>query len=372
MLSAAFVGGLLKHFGDGRQRLAVLGDLADPEAMCVLHPRGGGLWSTFLPSQAQVGPLLIGARESIAAMIGALPGYAVGLDLLCVDPDLLDLGAVTGRRESTQHALTMNVRLDRGFDAYWAERPSGLRQNLRRYERRAVADGLQPRYEQINEAQAIVDAVTRYANLESQGWKGAKGTALSPQNDQGRFYMELMHVLASQKCAVVHELWMGDRLAASRLVIISGGMLVMLKTTYDETLDKYAPGRLLLRHVLETCFSEHPGKVVEFYTDATQDQLAWATGQRPICHWTFYRSPTAERAVATLRIARHLLLPRLGSAAQRPLVAELCDSVAALPADAVRLLDSAEHTSIQFGADWFRAMTAAVFKGANIRFCLVR
>ena len=35
-------------------------------------------------------------------------------------------------------------------------------------------------------------AVGRYAALESQGWKGAQGTALAPGNDQAIFYAGLM------------------------------------------------------------------------------------------------------------------------------------------------------------------------------------
>lgn len=88
--------------------------------------------------------------------------------------------------------------------------------------------------------------------------------------------------------AMVYELWFGRQLAASRLVISSNEMVVMVKTTYAEELARFAPGRLLLRQVVEHLFTLCPGSVIEFYTNASVDQLAWATGQRKIRHISFY------------------------------------------------------------------------------------
>ena len=48
-------------------------------------------------------------------------------------------------------------------------------------------------------------------------------------------------------------------------------MLGFLKTTYDESYEKYAPARLLLRSVVEHAFNSPPGGVIELYTDANPD-----------------------------------------------------------------------------------------------------
>jgi CelD/BcsL family acetyltransferase involved in cellulose biosynthesis len=198
----------------------------------------------------------------------------------------------------------MAVSLDGGFESYWLSRSRKLVQNIGRYERRVGADGLNRKFCRITALQDIGPAVARYAALESQGWKSALGTAITLSNNQGAFYSALMSRFAQDGDAMVFELWLDHHHVASRLVIRSGAMIVMLKTTYDETYSKYSPGRLLLHDAIQSLFSSNPGKVVEFYTDANADLLTWATGQRYIKHASLYRSAlTAD----TLRRTKQLI-----------------------------------------------------------------
>ncbi|MBL8397178.1 MAG: GNAT family N-acetyltransferase, partial [Candidatus Accumulibacter sp.] len=77
--------------------------------------------------------------------------------------------------------------------------------------------------------------------------------------------------------AAVYELYVGEHLASSRLVITNQQMIVCLKTTYDESISRFAPGRLLLYRVIEEQLNESERKTIEFYTNATSDQKEWAT-----------------------------------------------------------------------------------------------
>lgn len=133
MLDSRFVNGLLRHFGDGSERLCVLQADGAAQAMCLLKPRGLGLWTTFLPAQAQIGPVLISDARSVRPLIRRLPGVVGQIDFLCHDPAF---GAVTlpeGSDFSAQeHALTMSIRLDGDFDTYWAKRSKQLQKNIRR------------------------------------------------------------------------------------------------------------------------------------------------------------------------------------------------------------------------------------------------
>ena len=65
-------------------------------------------------------------------------------------------------------------------------------------------------------------AVDRYGALESRGWKGAQGTAVRHDNEQGRFYDAVMSNFARDGCAHVYELYLGEQLAASRLLVSNG------------------------------------------------------------------------------------------------------------------------------------------------------
>lgn len=76
MLDSRFVDGLLRHFGDGSERLCVLQTDGEPQAMCLLRPKALGIWTTFLPAQAQIGPVLISDAQYVKSRFGGLPGTA--------------------------------------------------------------------------------------------------------------------------------------------------------------------------------------------------------------------------------------------------------------------------------------------------------
>jgi len=290
LLASGFVEGLLRHFGDGTEVLCVKGKGEVPEAMCILKRQRFGIWQTFLPSQAQIGPLLLNKQEDVTDLIQSLPKPVYRLDLLCCDPNFNDpcQKASSTLPDRQRHALTMCIALNESFEDYWAKRSRKLVQNLGRYERRLEADGHTSKFRCITDNSEIRSAVRRYADLESKGWKGKLGTALNHESSQGIFYNNLMEQTGSKNQAAVYELWLDEKLVASRLVINSVNMVVTLKTTYDENYTKYAPGRLLLKYVLIHLFQNHQGKIIEFYTDANQDQLTWATGQRWINNFSIY------------------------------------------------------------------------------------
>lgn len=310
MLDSRFVAALLVHFGAQGVHLCRHGSAADVEAYCLLRQHRNGMWTTFLPAQAQIGPVLISDWGVVPGLVRSLPGLALSLDLLCLDPDYgFPAGDIAGDRATTLlgHALTMNIALTGGFDAYWAGRSKKLVQNMRRYAKRWAAEGPATRLVRLTHGSDMHAAVARYGDLESSGWKGRAGTAVHIDNIQGRFYLEVMECFARTGNAVVYEYWQGERLAAARLAITSEDMILMLKTAYDESLSELAPGRLLLHDLLKLEFEGGSGGRMEFYTDATQDQLAWATGQRLIQHATFYRGGAAKSLVALIRQAKRWL-----------------------------------------------------------------
>lgn len=374
LLDSRFVGGLLKHFGTGTERLCVLESDGEPQAMCLLRPKGFGVWSSFLPMQAQIGAALLQKPISLASLMRSLPGFATRLELLCTDPAYTDLSSLQSiSLESLNHALTMSIRLEGGFDAYWAGRSKNLTKNFDRYVRRLETAGIGRMFLQLSNPAEIGPAVARYAILESKGWKGKQGTAIEINSTQGDFYSEVMNQFAATGHAAVFELWFDTHLAASRLVIESGNMLVILKTTYDETFDKYAPGRLLLHDVIQHLFTTHPGKTIEFYTHANLDQLAWATGQRWITHVSIDRSALTRFMYQVSHTGRHLLLPgrvQINSADSDVVVYKHPDE---FPPDVQSLFDRAEQDSVELSTHWYRNLVNAVYPGdSGVRFFVLR
>ncbi|MGM9479725.1 GNAT family N-acetyltransferase [Roseateles sp. NT4] len=376
LLDSQFVDALLRHFGAAGVQLAIARRNGEAVAMLLIdrQPRRLGVWASFLPSQTQIGPSLIPPDLDMGGLFAALPGYASELDLLCNDPRFGDLRDLPGRPvNSLPHALTMSVSLRDSFDDYWAQRPRKLIQNMRRYLRRLQSEVEGERLQVISSPEDIAAAVERYAALESSGWKGREGTAVSRDNPQGRFYAEVMREFAARGEALVYELWLGDVLIASRMVLLRAGMAVMLKTAFQETFDRFAPGRLLLLRTLEDLFRRLPGGVVEFYTDADADLLAWSTSQRWINHVSVYRHrglPAVydllrrgrgwrQRKPKRARVDTDSMVERSGASVER------FSHPRELPEDALALMRQREHAYVEFGGDWFGLLTDTVFKDAS-------
>lgn len=373
MLDGGFVDSLLRHFNGQGVLLAMASAAGEPVALLLLSEktRGMGVWSSFLPSQTQIGPSLVPPGLDLRGLFPLLPGYASELDLLCNDPRFGDLRELPGLPVQSQpHALTMSVNLRGSFDDYWAQRPRKLIQNMRRYLRRLQSEPGGERLVVISEPEGIPAAVERYAALESSGWKGREGTAISSDNPQGRFYAEVMRQFAASGEALVYELWLGEELLASRMLLLRHGMAVMLKTAFHEQFERFAPGRILLLRTMEDLFARSPGGCVEFYTNAEADLLAWSTSQRWINHVSVYRHQGLPALYGLLRRGARGWLGRKGprqvdalSMAQRSgATVESFAHPRDLPEDALALLRQNEQIYVEFGADWFGLLADTVFR----------
>jgi len=369
MFDSRFVERLLQHFGQGDEVL-VRGSAVDgtPTLMSIVRRERPGIWSSFLPSQTQVGPHLAEAPVIPSEFFRCLPALAGQFNLLAQDPWFSPAqDSIAQPRTSQHHALTMGIDLRGGFEEYWQSRSKKLASNLRRYRSRLAQAGLETRLVVVRHPDEMAGAVARYGQLESAGWKAQQGTAISADNAQGAFYRDLLEAFAESGNAAVYELWTGDRLAASRLTIDNGKMLIMLKTTFDESLSEFAVGRLLLEDVIREAFRTLPGGRVEFYTHATVDQLAWATDSRYIDHHTIF----ANQGVEMLAQARGLLRRAYGrpgagvetTSSERSFRLGRFAQPDQIPGTFSELFSSAEGRSFDLGKNWFRNFIATVDDG---------
>lgn len=273
-----FIGPLLKHFSTGKEILCLHRTEDCVDGALILQPKGYGRWISFRPSQAQITTALIRTFERVSDLFPVLPGFAWTIEFLAIDPryapslEKYNLGALISAQ-----AYTIGINSHANFKAYWDARPKKLRSNIQRYLKRIEIESRSVLISKLSNLEEMSSAVTRFGTLESAGWKGLAGTAISDANAQGAFYKEVMRNFAASREALVYELMIDGHLAASRLLIGNARMIVCLKTTYNENHARLAPGRVMLYRVLEDSLTNHSESTIEFYTNATQDQREWAT-----------------------------------------------------------------------------------------------
>lgn len=297
LLAPAFARCLVEHFGEPKLHVARYSRNGKCEVMALLHPSGPLSWTIFQPEQAPL-PMLIGetdtkALELLEGLLGATKGTPLLLAVPSQDPHftLLPRDRLEASANTLDYATTISIVAESGFDQYWQSRKKKLRDNIKRYFKKVVESGKKYRLEVLTTPHQMAVGVGEYGNIESAGWKGQAGTAIHADNPQGRFYSQLMESFAEHGNARILHLFFDNTRVASRLAIVSGEMLVFLKTTYDEELKKVAPGRLMLHLALAHFLDEEKLTRIEFYTKANQDMRQWGSEERTTYHVNFYRWP---------------------------------------------------------------------------------
>ncbi|MEM7283563.1 MAG: GNAT family N-acetyltransferase [Pseudomonadota bacterium] len=293
LFDSSFVAPLIDSFANDDDKLAVV--RSGDEATAILPLSRGTLsWQSWLPAQTQVSPVLI--RE-IPSLFQFGPGVSLSFDLMCQDPRYSPwLDRLTHDYASTSlvHSTTMSIDLAGSFDDYWKQRSRNLRDNMKRKFKKPRKADVEVTMKVVTHPDDMRAAIEAYGELESAGWKAKQNTNVSINNKQGKFYLSVLTNFAEKQQAAVYELYLNENLGASKLTIANDLMIINLKKAYNESLSEFSPGRLLDYLQLKREFERKKHQVMEFYTNATRDQLSWSTNSRNIAHYTLFRNrPTA-------------------------------------------------------------------------------
>lgn len=373
-----FVGPLLDHFANGKEQLCIRRTDGIVSGALILQPDGLGRWSSFRPSQTQATALLLNNAHSLETLPAALPGVAWTIVLQAVDPRYSpDFGPLTLPSMTNVQAHTIGIRLEGEFTDYWGKRPKKLIANIDRYTRRTETE-LGAAVLSSTGSETEMDAsVERFGALESAGWKGTAGTAVASDNQQGAFYREVLRRFASTDQTAVYELHAAGKLVSSRLVITNDHMVVFLKTTYDESQARFAPGRILLHRVIQEQFALHPGRAIEFYTNATRDQAEWATFGCPIRSIQLFRNDAFATAFSVLKAFQRNLrsvenrIPAANDALPTTEV-KSATSIEDFANNQYDLSGFAPKDNIEVAIDWFELLQKQVYPDdAGVRYYFI-
>ena len=295
-----FVELLTKYFGDGNELIGLCADDGRYIAGALVKPLGYGIWTVFVPGQACLCSFVMARKVDVeqvmTSLFNALPGYCWLLKIPKLDPlfqHVSELGNL-GSADTAVFGTTFSVSLERDFDDYWASRSKGLRHQLRRCIRDIEKNGLKMDLRFYTSPEHIEKGVAVHGLLESSGWKGAVGTAIRTDNEQGAFYSELLKDYAHSGGAVIAQLFLNDEPAASLLCIARNGMIIVLKTAFQQRFAELAPGRLIDYLFLKQCSRKGDFNVVEMYTKASKEDLRWAMKTREMYDINLYRFKFAE------------------------------------------------------------------------------
>jgi hypothetical protein len=125
--------------------------------------------------------------------------------------------------------------------------------------------------------------------LEGAGWKGADGTAIAPDNAQGRFYRAMLESYCAQGRGRIYRYRFGDKVVAMDLCIHDDTVLVILKTAYDESYKSVSPSTLMRHQQFQLLFEEQKFRRIEFFGKVMEWHTRWTATNRTIYHATAYR-----------------------------------------------------------------------------------
>jgi hypothetical protein len=292
-LYAPFIRNLLRDFGTGRERLAVLGDPGTEHALAVVAATRPGVWETFQPSQLPLGAMVLDPAfdgTSVArSLLRRLPGFPLLLALTRQDPRLRARPENAGAVRTLDYIDTGWVAVEGTFDDYWKARSKNLRQNMRTQRSRLKRENVQTTLEQLTHPDEVADAVADFARLESAGWKGIEGSAVRLGTAQGRFYRSVMEDYCRAGRGRIYRYRFNDRVVAVDLCIESDATMVLLKTAYDEGATGVSPASLMREEICRRLFDEGRIRRIEFYGRVMDWTLRWTDRIRTLYHINVYR-----------------------------------------------------------------------------------
>jgi CelD/BcsL family acetyltransferase involved in cellulose biosynthesis len=362
-----FVGPLLDYFARGRERLCIYRANGVISGALILRADGIGRWSSFLPSQAQASAILLDDACLLQSLLKTLPGFAWEIEFYAIDPRYSpDFSRLELPKIISANADTIGIHPDISFTDFWNKRSKNVRANIRRYLNRAKKEFATPVLSKITDQTEIYAGVDRYGALESAGWKASGGTAVASGNIQGKFYSEVLGRFAQSNQAIVYELYLGDQLAASRLVIASDHIFIILKTTYDEELARFAPGQILLHQVIKDQLECQAEKIIEFYTNATPEQMNWSTFTCTIQNIQLFRNESVAAIFSMLKVVQRKLRDKKSRRAKSDRIkpsasVEACTSIEAFTTAEYDLREFAARDNIEVSIDWFDLLQKNVY-----------
>jgi len=298
LLDPDFIIPLIEEFARGDEVLAIHGDPAEPVAMGLFRRRNWAFWQTFQPETAPIGLWLSRPSQPLDQLLRklatALPGPCLAIKLSALDPEHILRPAQTATLSTGDHMETAYLSAAKEFTDYWAARSKKYRQTNRKCWKRLSQEGIKTRLELVTHPNEIDQAVNDFGLLESRGWKGRIGTAIHPDNAQGRVFRQILQNFAKRHEVQIYRIYYDARLVASDICLERNGQIIILKTTYDENERATSPAQRMRYQVFKEIFGRKETNRIDFYGKAIDWHRAITDEFRILYHVYSYRRPVGS------------------------------------------------------------------------------
>lgn len=263
-------------------------------------------------------PLIDAAADAVAVwrdVLAAVPrlGRRPWLELpdLSTDgPVAVALAAVHGADPSVvhHHLGSRGLARRRPEPTYVQEWVSGKnRANLARRRRKLAAElGTVLAFDRGCASNDFDDALEQFLALESAGWKGRGGSAVSQRENHTQFARDTLRAFAEDKRLVFLSLEAPGQTVAQSLSLLAGRGQFGFKKAYDEQWARCSPGALLDVEVLEHFHRADELEFIDTCSDPRKSPTDFFGDRRPMHDTVIPTSWMGRRAVpwAFPRLAR--------------------------------------------------------------------
>jgi len=228
----------------------------------------------------------LSALEEVTAAALRAAGGVLALPAVPGDHALLASGAGRWRALTSPDVVSPVIDLEGTYEQ-WRETTRGRwRAPLERLGRKMARDHV-AEVRLVEAPEDMEAALSAGFALEAAGWKGSGGTAILSAPETSMFYRSLAETFHARGELRTSSITLDGRLAAFQLALLCDGRLYQLKSAYDESRRRLAPGLVLHLKVIERCF-ELGLDACEILGDRAEWKAKFATSERPHVVWTGY------------------------------------------------------------------------------------
>jgi hypothetical protein len=229
-------------------------------------------------------------RDILRAFIGFLNGsHQFAWDVIRL-PKVLEDCSILYSLNCTPYPLTISEFV--GYCNYLACEPyeqimknvsKNFRSNLRKA-RNKLCKLESVEYSYTRDAALLQQYYKEFLDLEASGWKGIHGTrsAIKFRSRLPEFYSSLVENFSSIGGVEIQMLRVDGVAIASDFLLWTDNTCYKLKTAYDESYKKYAPGHMLRENLFKRCYETQEAKYINFISNAD-----WHQQWKPLKHKVF-------------------------------------------------------------------------------------